>query len=194
MTTPPPLTRDMLELVFQPEELVTTPESALDGVTHPDTRHVLATLGIPVRDNPWFDMAEGLDQRLRPVGDWDWDLSDRYEQVPPGAERWISLALIPYDDIAFDPSTGTVWCLPQDADIRLMNSSLRSFVHFLYILETERPHYDFQMEDSDAEFEPEASQDRTKEAMREVDPAALDNPQSSWYKVLTYMVDPEHHF
>jgi hypothetical protein len=30
--------------------------------------------------------------------------------------------------------------------------------------------------------------------MTSVDPAALENPDSCWFDVLMYIVDPEHHY
>jgi hypothetical protein len=195
MSRPSSLTREMLETVFDPDELITVPESNLAVVSDPDAKEVLRTLGIPVWDNPWFDMEEQIGERFERVEDWDEKLADRYSVVPPGADKWIGLGMIPYDGIAFDPDTGKVHCLPDDSEIYLWNSSLRSFVHFLYLLQLERPHFDSQWEgDIEVPFDPEAAQIRTREAMMSVDPAALENPESRWHAVLTYIVDPERHF
>lgn len=195
MNRPPALTREMLETVFDPAELIVAPEENLSAVADAEAREVLGTLGIPVWDNPWFDMEDGIAERFGRVEDWDEKLADRYSVVPAGAGKWIGLGMIPYDGIAFDPDTGTVYCLPDDSEIYLWNSSLRSFVHFLYVLQLERPHFDAEWESEiEVPFDPEAAQDRVRRAMMSVDPAALENPDSRWHGILTYIVDPEHHF
>jgi SUKH-4 immunity protein len=195
MSRPPALTRVMLETVFDPAELIVAPQGNLAEVGDPDAREVLGTLGIPVWDNPWFDLEEGMAERFERVEEWDGKLADRYSVVPPGADKWIGLGMIPYDGLALDPDTGTVHCLPDDAGIYLWNSSLRSFAHFLYVLQLERPHFDSDWEgEIDVPYDPEAAQARVRDTMTSVDPAALANPHSRWHDVLTYIVDPEHHF
>lgn len=99
--------------------------------------------------------------------------------------------MIAYDSIVLDPYTGRVHCLPQDGEIYLFNSKLRYFVHFLYVLQAERPHFDVEWEGDDDLFDPEGARARTEAAMRAVDPAALENPGSRWFDVLTSIVDPE---
>ncbi|MCD9880783.1 SUKH-4 family immunity protein [Streptomyces guryensis] len=195
MNRPPALTRAMLETVFDPAELIVAPAESLSAVADPDSREVLGTLGIPVWDNPWFDMEEGIAERLGRVEEWDEKLEDRYSVVPPGAGKWIGLGMVPYDGIAFDPDTGKVYCLPDDSEIYLWNSSLRSFVHFLYLLQLERPHFDAEWESEiEVPYDPQAAQIRVRSAMMSVDPVALENPESGWHGILTYIVDPEHHF
>ncbi|MFE6892757.1 SUKH-4 family immunity protein [Streptomyces sp. NPDC057694] len=168
------LDRGMLDAVFAPDELITAPESILGPVSDADARDVLATLGIPVWENPWFDLDDGIGEHLEPAED-----------------GWIILGMIPYDDIALDPKTGEVHCLPQDGDTYLLNSGLRSFVHFLYLLKSESPNYDFE---THGKAEREEVRQRIRETMTSIDPAALENPESRWFDVLTYLVDPEHHF
>lgn len=195
MKSPPALTREMLESVFDPAELIVAREGNLAAVGDPDAREVLGTLGIPVWDNPWFDLEDGIAERFGRVEDWDEKLADRYSVVPEGAGKWIGLGMIPYDGIALDPDTGQVYCLPDDSEIYLWNSSLRSFVHFLYLLQLERPHFDAEWEgEIEVPYDPEAAQARVRSAMMSVDPAALENPDSRWHGILTYIVDPEHHF
>lgn len=193
------LSREKIEAVFESDELVTVPESNLGALSDADAREVLRTLGIPVGKNPWFGLDDKIGERFRRIGeDYDWELADRYSEVPLGADRWIPLGMIPYDSIVLDPFTGKVHCLPQDGEIYLFNSKLRYFVHFLYILQAERPHFDVEWEgegdDDDDLFDPEGARSRTEAAMRSVDPAALENPQSRWFDVLTSIVDPEYDY
>lgn len=186
-----PFHRALLLTAFEPAELITSPESILGPVTDADARDVLRTLGLPIWENPWFDLDAGIGERLDRVADWDGELSDRFDQVPPDADGWIGLGLFPYDDIAFDPHGGTVYCLPQDSEIYVVNSSLRSFVHFLYLLKAESANYAWETQGMD---ELEATRLRIRENMASVDPIALENPGSCWFQILTYIVDPEHHY
>lgn len=183
--------RATLLTAFEPDELITSPESILGPVTNADARDVLRTLGIPIWENPWFDLDAGIDERLDRVADWAGELSDRFDQVPPEADDWIGLGLFPYDDLAFDPHAGKVHCLSQDGEIYVVNSSLRSFVHFLYLLKAESANYEWESHGTD---ELEATRLRIRESMASVDPIALETPDSCWFEILTSLVDPEHHF
>ena len=187
--TPPAVTRAMLEAVFEPGELLTSPDGILGPVTDADAREVLRTLGLPVWDNPWFDVDDELGERLERVSEWDLELSECYDHVPPGAEDWIGLALFPYDSIAFDPESGKVYCFPDDAEIYLLNSSLRSFVHFHYLLKSEQPNYD---QVTIRIPEREVIGLRVREAMAEADPAALETPESCWSDILKSITDPRY--
>ncbi|MEV0090012.1 SUKH-4 family immunity protein [Streptomyces sp. NPDC050738] len=193
-----PLTRAMLDTAFEPHELLTPPVDILGPATDPDAKEVLHTLGIPSWDNPWFDVDDEIGRRLEPVSEWDYELSDVYQDVPEGAENWVALGMVPYDDIAFDPATGKVYCLPQDAEIYLLNSSLRSFVYFLYLLKVDCPRMDSGDDQSEWAGYTAAEHEEIRlhicEKMSAVDPVALENPKSLWFGILTYIVDPEAHF
>jgi hypothetical protein len=189
------LSRHTLETVFTPTELFTVPESLLEDVADPDTREVLRTLGLPVGKNPLISLDSKIGERFRRIwSDYDWELADNYEQVPHGADMWIPLGEITYDGIVLDPATGKVYCLPQDGEIYLFNSKFRYFVHFLYIMQAERPYFDWEWEGGDELFDPETARDRAGAAMRAIDPAALEIPESRWHDVLTFMVDPEYDY
>lgn len=192
MTQPAPLTRQMLEDAFTPENLATVPEVLLGGVRDRDARDVLASLGIP-QQLIWFSFSDVRDGLETLSQSYDWELTDQYAQVPPGAGEWIDLAGFYYENIALDPVSGKVYGLPQDGEIFLLNSSLRQFVHFLYIVQVERPHFDIEWEGA-ADIDEEAARDRIEAAMRAVDPAAFDHEKSIWFDVLTYVVDPEAEF
>ncbi len=186
----PTVTRSDLEQVFTPSRIVTLVADRTDRISDPDSRNVLGSLGFPVGEDTWFDLDPHFAERWRPVSEWNFSLADHFEHVPSGSDRWLTLGLIPYDSIAFDPETGQVYCVPQDDDIYVLNSSLRSFIAFLYVLERERPHYDAAME-SEAVFEPGAAQERIKAFMLAVDPAALERTQSRWHNVIESVIDPD---
>lgn len=186
------LTREMLETVFSPDTLMTVPEDGLDSVRDPDAREILRTLGLPCA-NIHFTF-EDLGKGLTTVAEgYDWELAEQYSDVPLGAATWILVAGSFEDGVALDPETGKVHCLPEDGHINLLNSSLRQFAHFLYVLETERPRYDLEWEGGE-ELDQEGARERVEAAMRSIDPAALENPNSHWFDVLTSIVDPEWHY
>ncbi|MFK0293850.1 SUKH-4 family immunity protein [Streptomyces sp. NPDC090442] len=192
-TSPDDLSRQALETVFTPAELITVPEGQLADVADPDAREVLRTLGLPVGKNQFFGLDNKIGERFRRIAeDYDWELVERYSEVPLGADRWIPLGMIPYDSIVLDPETGKVHCLPQDGEIYLFNSTLRQFVHFLYILQVERPAYDMEWEGDDDLFDSEGARSRVEAAMRSIDPAALEIPESRWHDVLAGIEDPEY--
>lgn len=192
----PRLTRELLESVFAPEELLTAPRSILGPVSNADAAEVLSTLGIPHWKNPWFDMNDEIGTRLEPITEWEWQLADCYDYIPPGSDRWIGLGMFPYDALAFDPATGEVFCLPDDAEIYRVNSSLRAFVHFHYLLKSTEPGWEWGTTD-DSETDDGTTDDletlrvRLRAAMTEVDPTAFDRPNSCWSQVLDYIVDPD---
>lgn len=194
MTSPPDLTREAMEAAFAADELITVPERDLEAVPAVDAREALRVLGMPRFPNPWFSTDTGIGDGFTRIGEFlDWDLADRYDDVPPGADRWIRLGSIPYDGIALDPATGKVHCLPQDAEIYLLNSTLRHFLHFLYALQTERPNFDPEWE-GDEEPDPEGARQRVEATMRSVDPTALEHSGSLWFDVLQYIEDPDSEY
>lgn len=53
-----PLTRNEMLTVFSEDELTLLGEELLGEIPDVDSREVLRTLGLPVWENPWFDMDE----------------------------------------------------------------------------------------------------------------------------------------
>ncbi|MFJ6390658.1 SUKH-4 family immunity protein [Streptomyces sp. NPDC091972] len=185
-----PIDRETLESEFDPEELTTFSAAAVAGVRHGPSADFLRNVGIPARPNPWFDLVDGSPEQVRTLGDAYDDLRERWTDLPEGAEGWLLLGMVPYDDIALDVTSGVVYCLPGDeSEIYPLNKDLPSFAHFLYLLEKERPNYDFESELED--IDPESAAARLTEQMREIDPAALDVSNSRWHDILEYVAEPE---
>ncbi|MEV5598011.1 SUKH-4 family immunity protein [Streptomyces sp. NPDC052496] len=186
MTT---IDRTTLETRFSEEELVTWPEEELGGIECEASRRFLREVGLPIRANPWFDLIDRSDPELKAVGACYEDLNVRWGNLPANAADWVLLGMIPYDDIALDVATGAVLCLPQDEEnVYPLNKDLYSFVHSLYLLEVERPHYDEELAE---DLDPEGACERLTEQMREIDPAALDVPHSRWHDILEWVSDPD---
>ncbi|WP_020122639.1 SUKH-4 family immunity protein [Streptomyces canus] len=151
---------------------------------------LLRDVGIPARPNPWFDFVDGSPEQARTLGDAYDDLRERWADLPEGAEGWLLLGTVPYDDIALDGVSGVVYCLPGDeSEIYPLNKDLPSFSRFLHLLEKERPNYDFESELD--HVDPESAATRLTEQMREIDPAALAVPHSRWHDILEHVAEPE---
>ncbi|MEU1479230.1 SUKH-4 family immunity protein [Streptomyces sp. NPDC005760] len=186
----PPIDRETLETEFGPDELTTFPEAVVADIRHGPSARFLRHVGLPSRPNPWFDLVDGSPEQTRTLGACYPDLRERWTNLPAGAESWLVLGTIPYDDIALDGVTGVVQLLPGDTcDSRPLNKDLHSFAHFLHLLEKERPHYDFASEQET--LDPEGAARRLTERMREIDPEALAATRSRWHDILEYVEFPE---
>lgn len=200
------LNRRNLEAVYGPDNVVSVPESRLSEIGDPDTREAMRTLGLPFGKNPMFGLYRELGEKFDRLGQpLEWQVGNRFSKTVPESDTWIPLFAVFDDTIALDPESGKVHCLPQDGDIYLFSSSFRAYLHFMYIYEAELPHFDVGEEDpeededdgsgegagEDAQFDPEGSRERVENAMREVDPVVLDNPESHWHRILEFIVDPE---
>ncbi|MER6492403.1 SUKH-4 family immunity protein [Streptomyces sp. BK205] len=150
----------------------------------------LRKVGIPARPSPWFDLVDGFPEHARTLGEAYGDLRERWTDLPEGAENWLLLGMVPYDDIALDGVTGVVHCLPgEESETYPLNKDLPSFAHFLLLLEEERSNYDFESELEN--IDPEGAAARLAERMREIDPAALEVSNSRWHDILEYVAEPE---
>ncbi|WP_242578442.1 SUKH-4 family immunity protein [Streptomyces sp. MST-110588] len=176
--------------MFSPNELITFPAEELTDIAHEQSVDFLRQVGIPFRDNPWFDLPDGSPGCLKKLGECYKDLGIRWTNLPEEAGNWVVFGMIPYDDLALDVVTGAVYCLPDDrSEIYLFNKDLPSFVHFLYLLEKGKPDYDADRDEEQEDWEEAAR--HIEAQMREVDPKALEFSDSRWHDVLEYIVEPE---
>ncbi|MGW7634786.1 SUKH-4 family immunity protein [Streptomyces decoyicus] len=183
------LDRTTLEGEFSSDDLLTLPETMVDGIEHAASVDFLRNVGLPVRANPWFDLIDTSRRDLKKVGVCYEDLRTRWTNLPANAADWVLLGMVPYDDIALDVATGVVHCLPAtDDEGYALNKDLHSFAHFLYLLEVERPNYD---EERAQVLDHEGAERRLSAQMREIDPAALNVQHSRWHEVLEWVSDPD---
>lgn len=105
--------------------------------------------------------------------------------MPNGWENWLVIGEIFYDCVVLDPVSGIVYCLP-DGEYRAdpLNQSLDSFVYFVYLLELERPNYDFTVSDEIPDSEGVAVS--LRERMIRVDPLPFEGVEPSWSEVFDW--------
>ena len=187
---PQTVDRALLESVFPAGDLVTVPESALGPVSHARTRELLRDVGLPHQHTGWFQTVVSLPTE---VADKGWARGrELHPSMPFDPDEWISIGGIPYDNMVVDGASGAVYCLPGNSeDPYLLNSSLDCFLYFLYSVEAERPNYDAEFAEENG-YEDDGSfgegvDERLIAVMRETDPVALENPESTWYMVLEYV-------
>ncbi|MFF7054999.1 SUKH-4 family immunity protein [Streptomyces griseorubiginosus] len=183
--------RAMMESVFPPERLVTLEEAKLPQDLHESARRILTEVGLPddrssffVLDGALFD-GETPDKfrrcaELRHFSD--------YKDMPEGWETWLVLGEIFYDVVVLDPVSGTVYCLPDgEPGTYPINQSLDSFVYFAYLLELERPNYDFTVSDEIPDSEGVAMS--LRERMRRADPLPFEGVEPAWSEEFDWEAD-----
>ncbi|WP_033823678.1 SUKH-4 family immunity protein [Kitasatospora sp. MBT63] len=175
--------RTELESVFPPELLVTLDAAVAQGIGHGPTRDFLVRVGLPDKPAAWFEVSEEICDGEFEIGFEE--IADDHPGLSFDLSRWINLGGLSYDDIALDSSTGEVYCLPDDGSAPyLLNRSLDAFAYFLYLLEVERPNYDF--EAGDGTFE-DGAERRLRARMEAADGTAFAHPGSAWTTVLQYV-------
>ncbi|MGW4243143.1 SUKH-4 family immunity protein [Nocardia sp. NPDC004722] len=169
--------RAMLEAVFPPGTLITLSQNALGVVTDPVARSILRDIGLPAID--WLDVTEEL--RAGQVNLSEDELVEEYGEFGFDVTRWLCLGTISSDVVYLDTADGTVFSIPDGGIPAPLNKSLETFVYFLYLLETERPNYDFDHPTPDGTYRPGA-EDRLRQSMFATDPTgfAPPDPDSDW--------------
>lgn len=180
---PPLVDRTMMESVFPPQRLKVWVDGKLPAELHDSARSILTSVGLP-RDRSsffqldgWLFEGEDAPNRFRTCSEIDH--SARYKDMPQGWETWLIIGEIFYDVVVLDPVSGAVHCLP-DGDYRahLLNQSLDSFTYFTYLLEAERPAYDFTLSDHITDSEGVAVS--LRERMVQADPVPFDGVEPAW--------------
>jgi hypothetical protein len=174
--------RAMMESVFPPERLVTLEEEKLPAELHESARSVLTCVGLPDDRSSFFVIDGALFEgeaphrfrrcaELRHVSD--------YKDMPEGWENWLVIGEIFYDVVVLDPVSGMVYCLPDgEPGTYPLNQSLDSFVYFTYLLELERPNYDFSVSDEIPDSEGVAVS--LRERMIRADPLPFEGVEPAW--------------
>ncbi|MCL8013382.1 SUKH-4 family immunity protein [Streptomyces sp. AS02] len=175
--------RAMMESVFPLKELETWEEEKLPTELNASARSILTEVGLP-HDRSFFFLLDGwlfegenTPNRFRRCAELDY--FSRYENMPEGWENWLVLGEIFYDVVVLDPVSGMVYSLP-DGEYRAdpMNQSLASFAYFTYLLQAERPNYDFSMSDEIPDSEGVAIS--LRERMIRVDPLPFEGVEPAW--------------
>ncbi|MFD8588035.1 SUKH-4 family immunity protein [Streptomyces sp. NPDC059637] len=172
-----------MESTFGPDNLVTLDGVSPEVVPHEATRVFLTQVGLPDRGG-WFEAGQCLLDGDPGIGGPEWQaVAETYPDCPFDMSTWLALGGIGMDDVIVDTAAGTVYCIPDDGSPHLLNSGIDALAHFLRALEEERPEYDPEAA-GDEGVDPEGAAERLLHRMRQADPAAVENPQSSWYRVL----------
>ncbi|MGW1372924.1 SUKH-4 family immunity protein [Streptomyces sp. NPDC002446] len=176
--------RSMMESAFSPEKLVTPVEEKLPAELKESARSLLVNIGLPNDQSSFFVMDGGFFEgespnRFRRCAELSY--FSQYEDMPKAWENWLVIGEIHSDVVALDPASGVVYCLP-DGEYKActctLNQSLDSFLFFLYLLEIERPHYDFRV--ADEILDPEGVAASLRERMAGADPLPFEGVEPAW--------------
>ncbi|MEU9169939.1 SUKH-4 family immunity protein [Streptomyces sp. NPDC048420] len=174
--------RAMMESVFPPERLVTLEGGKLPAELHESARSVLTGVGLPDDRSSFFVIDGALFEgetpnRFRRCAELR-HFSD-YKDMPEGWENWLVIGEIFEDVVALNPVSGMVYCLPDgEPGTYPINQSLDSFVYFTYLLELERPNYDFTVSDEIPDSEGVAVS--LRERMIRADPLPFEGVEPAW--------------
>lgn len=172
-----------MESVFPPDKLVRLETDKLPAELDELTRSHLVDVGLPddrssffVLDGGLFD--EGSPNKFRRCADLRY--FSRYKDMPEGWKDWLAIGEIYSDGVALDPVSGAMYCLPDgEYRARPLNRSLDSFLYFLYLLESERPNYDYTVaEDEITDSEGVATY--LRERMIRADPLPFEGVEPAW--------------
>ncbi|MFI0263592.1 SUKH-4 family immunity protein [Streptomyces sp. NPDC017056] len=175
-------TRSLMESAFPPEELVTLREENLSEEFEETSRSILTSVGLP-DDRSSFFFVDGRLTNEEPVGEFsrcaELPYFSQYRDMPEGWGNWLVIGGMYEDGVVLDPVSGAVYCLPDgEYTARTLNQNLDSFVYFLYLLQSERPNYDFSVsEDVDHSEDVAVS---LRERMIRVDPRPFEGVEPAW--------------
>ncbi|WP_329268001.1 SUKH-4 family immunity protein [Streptomyces pseudovenezuelae] len=180
---PPLVDHAMMESVFPAEEIETWEEEKLPARLHATARTVLTEVGLPHDRSSFFQLDgalfEGEDTPAAFRRCAELDRFSDYEDMPEGWENWLVIGEIFYDVVVLDPESGAVYGLP-DGEYRALplNRSLESFAYFTYLLQLERPKYDYSVSEDVDDCEDVAISLRNR--MIEADPLPFENVEPAW--------------
>lgn len=183
--------RTMMELVFPPDKLVRLAEGRLPAGLHEVALSFLTGIGLPDVRSSWFTVDVGFFEEESPGGIrlcGDLRHFPELENMPDGAEKWIILGGIHFDAIVLDPVSGIVYSLPDgEYGAAVLSQNLDSFGYFLYLLESERPHYDYTV--SEEITDSEGIAEHLREVMVRTDPLPFENVEPAWSENFDWEAD-----
>lgn len=175
--------RALMESAFPPDKLQIWKGGKLPAVLHESARSILTDVGLPHDRSSFFlldgQLFEGEDPPDRFRRCAELDHFSRYTDTPEGWENWLVIGEIFYDVVVLDPMSGTVYCLPDgEYRSRPLNQRLDSFAYFIYLLEADRPGYDFSVSDEIPDSEGVAMS--LRERMSRADPLPFAGVEPYW--------------
>ncbi|WP_228473166.1 SUKH-4 family immunity protein [Streptomyces cyaneochromogenes] len=179
-----------MESVFPPDRLTRVREERLPSNLQVSAKSFLTGIGLPRVRSAWFLIDVGFIESETPGGlrlGRDIDLTP-FEDLPEGAENLIILGEILSDAVTLDPVSGKLYCLPDGhPQVRVLNQSLDTLAYFLYLLEVERPNYDYDISGDVSNSDGTAV--RLRQLMIQADPAPFEGAEPAWSDTFDWWAD-----
>lgn len=171
--------RTMMESVFPPNRLVRVREDRLPSNLQESTKSFLTRIGLPRVRSAWFLIDIGFIESESPDG---------LRNLPEGPENLIVLGEILSDAVVVHPDSGRLYCLPDGhPEVRVLNQSLDTLAYFLYLLEVERPNYDYDVSSDVSNSDGAAV--HLRELMIQADPAPFEGVEPAWSETFDWWAD-----
>ncbi|MFG2548362.1 SUKH-4 family immunity protein [Streptomyces sp. NPDC048581] len=182
--------RAMMESAFPSMRLMRASDDRLPSNLQGAAKSFLTGIGLPRVRSAWFLIDVGFIESESPDGlrlGRDIDLTP-FESLPDGAENLIVLGEILSDAVVLDPATGTLYCLPDGhPEVRVLNQNLDTLAYFLYLLEVERPNYDYDVSSDVSNSDGAAV--HLRELMIQADPAPFEGVEPAWSETFDWWAD-----
>jgi hypothetical protein len=164
---------DDLSQVFEPDGVVRlSVESVMDLDVPDDAKSLLMEVGLPRNTGPYFQTDLKSSDRVPLLT----EIAQTWGTVKStvGLERYYVIGLIEAAHICLERKTGVViWVgLDEKVDYSFVNSSLKHFVHFLYLIVKHRP--------LTSEDHGQSWLDGVRAEMESIDPLAFADESNYW--------------
>lgn len=182
--------RALMESVFPPGRLMRVSEDRLPEGIQEAAKSFLVEIGLPRVRSAWFLIDVGFIEVESPDGlrlGRDVDLT-RFENLPENAENLIVLGEILCDAVVMDPVSGMLYSLPDGyPEVRVLNQDIDTLAYFLYLLEMERPNYDYDVAGDVSNSDGAAR--ILREMMIRVDPTPFEGVEPAWSEKFDWWAD-----
>lgn len=175
------LEQEQLEEWFPDEDIIEIPESALpENLTHEATRELLSETGLPDSFMDVVEIDTHVLKRIRTVAEV---YRSHDEEPPDGTDDLFYLGFSGQPFLSVDGGTGKVLEVHRDFGMRLLASSLETFLRVLGFVSEEVQKYQRRGGSGGAKFAARL-RDRTLKHLRSIDPSAVPEAESAWRELL----------
>lgn len=172
------ITRADMEAWFTDTPVVTIPESALpEGLTHPATRTLLSTTGLPMSLLDVVEFSPRIADGLKTIVEI---YREAREDLPPGATPGLyqlGFAAAPF--LCVEAHAGTVHQVDEERGTWRLATGLEPFVRILAALQQSMTDFEEHL-DRDADGDREALRRDVLAAVRAHDPGAGSDAEAAW--------------